>query len=138
MLQGAQLIDNEGPRLPRRLRLCYSIGHVLNDVCASMWFTYLLVFFHLVLRWPAEMAGIVMLIGQVADAIATPFVGLQSDSRGIEGTCWYRYGQRKIWHLFGKSNHSIIFHPSREPYCHLFRAIIPNMTFDSHYLRRNR
>ena len=32
-------------RLPISLKLSYGIGHVLNDICASMWFTYLLVFF---------------------------------------------------------------------------------------------
>ena len=24
----------------------YGVGHVLNDLCASMWFTYLLLFYH--------------------------------------------------------------------------------------------
>ena len=33
-------------RLPFSRKLLYGIGHVLNDICASMWFTYLLVFFH--------------------------------------------------------------------------------------------
>ncbi|KAH6938147.1 hypothetical protein HPB50_007262 [Hyalomma asiaticum] len=27
-----------------RVRIAYSVGHVLNDLCASMWFTYLLVY----------------------------------------------------------------------------------------------
>ena len=27
-------------------KLGYGLGHVLNDLCASMWFTYLLLFFH--------------------------------------------------------------------------------------------
>ena len=26
-------------------KLGYGLGHVLNDLCASMWFTYLLLFF---------------------------------------------------------------------------------------------
>lgn len=59
-----------------RFRLCYGIGHVMNDVCASMWFTYLLVFYHLVLGFDAVNAGAIMLIGQVADAISTPFIGM--------------------------------------------------------------
>ena len=33
-------------RLPWRLKLGYGMGHILNDLCASMWFTYLLLFFH--------------------------------------------------------------------------------------------
>ena len=27
-------------------KLGYGLGHVLNDLCASMWFTYLLLYFH--------------------------------------------------------------------------------------------
>ena len=27
-------------------KLGYGLGHVANDLCASMWFTYLLLFFH--------------------------------------------------------------------------------------------
>lgn len=86
-------------RLPVTLKLAYGVGHVLNDVCASMWFTYLLVFFHLVLGFNATMAGIVLLIGQVADALATPFVGFHSDKNDDFWLC--KYGRRKTWHLLG-------------------------------------
>lgn len=53
-------------RLPLRLQLAYGVGHVLNDICASMWFTYLLVFFHLVLEFDNWQAGFMLLIGQVS------------------------------------------------------------------------
>ena len=33
-----------GNKLPIRLVLGYGLGHVFNDVCASLWFTYLLIF----------------------------------------------------------------------------------------------
>ena len=32
------------PRLPLRQVLGYGLGHVFNDICASLWFTYLLIF----------------------------------------------------------------------------------------------
>ncbi|KAF2904394.1 hypothetical protein ILUMI_01784 [Ignelater luminosus] len=86
-------------RLPLRLQLAYGIGHVLNDICASMWFTYLLVFFHLVLEFDNWQAGFMLLIGQVADALATPFVGFHSDQSDNFWFC--RYGRRKTWHLLG-------------------------------------
>lgn len=86
-------------RLPVPLKLAYGVGHVLNDICASMWFTYLLVYFHLVLGFNATLAGIVLLIGQVADALATPFVGFQSDKNDDFWLC--KYGRRKTWHLLG-------------------------------------
>lgn len=85
--------------LPLRVRLSYGIGHVLNDVCASMWFTYLLVYFHLVLEFSSFLSGIVLLVGQVADALSTPFVGIQSDRIDEYWLC--KYGRRKTWHLVG-------------------------------------
>ncbi|XP_076246049.1 major facilitator superfamily domain-containing protein 12 isoform X2 [Calliopsis andreniformis] len=86
-------------RLPISLKLAYGIGHVLNDICASMWFTYLLVFFHLVLGFDGTLAGLILLIGQIADALATPFVGFHSDKNDDFWLC--RYGRRKTWHLIG-------------------------------------
>nr|XP_033328786.1 major facilitator superfamily domain-containing protein 12-like isoform X1 [Megalopta genalis]XP_033328787.1 major facilitator superfamily domain-containing protein 12-like isoform X1 [Megalopta genalis] len=86
-------------RLQLSVKLSYGIGHILNDVCASMWFTYLLVFFHLVLGFNAMLAGVILLIGQIADAIATPFIGFHSDSYDKFWFC--KYGRRKTWHLIG-------------------------------------
>lgn len=86
-------------RLPLKLRLAYGIGHVLNDICASMWFTYLLVFFHLVLKFDNSVSGVILLVGQVADALATPFIGIQSDRD--DGFWLCKYGRRKTWHLLG-------------------------------------
>ncbi|XP_076636394.1 major facilitator superfamily domain-containing protein 12 isoform X2 [Colletes latitarsis] len=64
-----------------------------------MWFTYLLVYFHLVLGFNATLAGVILLIGQVADALATPFVGFYSDKYDELWFC--KYGRRKTWHLIG-------------------------------------
>lgn len=41
-----------------RIRLTYSVGHVLNDLSAAMWFSYLIVFFHYVLNFSGSLAGI--------------------------------------------------------------------------------
>lgn len=79
-----------------RTRICYGVGHILNDLCASMWFTYFLVYFHKVVGFSNIAAGSLLLIGQVADAVATPLVGIESDKTG---EC--RYGRRKSWHLVG-------------------------------------
>lgn len=80
-----------------RTRLSYGVGHVLNDLTASMWFTYLLVYLHKVIGFSSINSGVLMLIGQVADAIATPLVGIESDRTA--GSSFY--GRRKIWHLVG-------------------------------------
>ena len=76
-------------------KIAYGCGHVFNDLCASMWFTYLLLFFHMVLRINNTYAGIILLIGQVADAAATPVIGFLCDKTRS------RYGRRKTWHLAG-------------------------------------
>uniref|UniRef100_A0A3Q2QCF3 Major facilitator superfamily domain-containing protein 12 n=1 Tax=Fundulus heteroclitus TaxID=8078 RepID=A0A3Q2QCF3_FUNHE len=78
-------------------RLSYAVGHFLNDLCASMWFTYLLVFYHSVLGFRNTNAGVLLLVGQVADAICTPLVGYESDQTSGCGN----YGKRKTWHLVG-------------------------------------
>lgn len=85
------------PRIPKLQVAAFGVGHVLNDLCASIWFSYLLVFFHGVLQFSNTMAGNILLVGQIADGIATPFVGFESDNLNV--SC--RYGKRKTWHLVG-------------------------------------
>ncbi|XP_053159588.1 major facilitator superfamily domain-containing protein 12 [Hemicordylus capensis] len=92
------LLQPPPPRpLPLRDRLSYAVGHFLNDLCASMWFTYLLVYFHSVLGYSTSHAGALLLAGQVADGFCTPLVGYEADQAGGCG----RYGRRKSWHLAG-------------------------------------
>ncbi|KAL3191696.1 hypothetical protein MRX96_043510 [Rhipicephalus microplus] len=79
--------------------IAYSVGHVLNDLCASMWFTYLLVYLTFVRQLRPTLAGALLLVGQVADAVSTPFVGIESDRDDDFWLC--RYGRRKTWHLIG-------------------------------------
>jgi Na+/melibiose symporter-like transporter len=49
--------------VPCMRALYYGVGHFYNDLCACMWFTYLLVFFKNVLHMSAARAGLLMLIG---------------------------------------------------------------------------
>ena len=77
-------------------KFSYGVGHVLNDLCASMWFSYLLIYFHKVVIFDNINAGIFLLAGQIADGIATPIIGVQSDKSSNN-----RYGKRKTWHLGG-------------------------------------
>ena len=83
-------------RLPGYFRICYGVGHVLNDLCASMWFSHFLVFFQKVVQLSALGAGTLLLIGQIVDGLATPLVGIESDR--TENS---KYGRRKVWHLGG-------------------------------------
>ncbi|XP_033838971.1 major facilitator superfamily domain-containing protein 12-like [Periophthalmus magnuspinnatus] len=83
--------------LPLCRRLSYAVGHFLNDLCASMWFTYLLVFYHDVLGFQNTYAGVLLLVGQIADGVCTPLIGYESDRTPGCGN----YGKRKTWHLVG-------------------------------------
>ena len=57
----------------------YSIGHVLNDLTASCWFSFLLYYLTDIVSIDKRKAGWVMLSGQVFDGLATPLVGILSD-----------------------------------------------------------
>ncbi|XP_065053899.1 major facilitator superfamily domain-containing protein 12-like [Rhopilema esculentum] len=83
-------------RLPLIQRVCYGVGHVFNDLCANCWFSYLLIYMTKVISLSNANAGLILLIGQVADAIFTPFIGYGCDKTN----CKY-YGRRKLWHLIG-------------------------------------
>ena len=87
-------------RQPQQLssfsRLSYGVGHVLNDLCASMWFSNLLIYFQKVVKFSSVQSGILLLIGQIADGLATPIVGVEMDKMR-----YFKFGKRKIWHLGG-------------------------------------
>ncbi|KAJ2947918.1 hypothetical protein O0L34_g9709 [Tuta absoluta] len=77
----------------------FGLGHVFNDLCAAMWFSYVMLFFQAVLDMKASLAGTMLLLGQVVDALATPIVGMLAD----------RFSTKKCWHLTGSVLVSITF-----------------------------
>ncbi|KAK2542076.1 Mfsd12 [Columba livia] len=83
--------------LPLPGRLSFAAGHFLNDLCASLWFTYLLLYLHAVLGYGHRLAGGLLLAGQAADGLCTPLLGYETD----RSTGCGRYGRRKSWHLAG-------------------------------------
>ncbi len=98
-----KLCSSNGPtagseqlRLPFLQKIFYGIGHVFNDLCANCWFSYLILYMTKVVSLSNAHAGLVLLIGQVADAIFTPFIGYGCDKTNVK--C---YGRRKLWHLIG-------------------------------------
>lgn len=79
-------------------KIGYGLGHVYNDLCAGVWFSYLLLFLKGALKMPGTEAGGMMMLGQVGDALATPIVGYLVD----------KFGTKQKWHLFGKLNFDFI------------------------------
>ncbi|XP_063214212.1 major facilitator superfamily domain-containing protein 12 isoform X2 [Chroicocephalus ridibundus] len=94
-LAGAGAAAAAGLSLPGRLS--FAAGHFLNDLCASLWFTYLLLYLHAVLGYGHRLAGALLLAGQAADGLCTPLLGYEADRSAGCG----RYGRRKSWHLAG-------------------------------------
>jgi hypothetical protein len=116
--------------------LTFAIGHIQNDMTASCWFSYLLVFLHTVPMLSPISSAIVMFSGQLGDAIATPLVGLWSDnSSGIPSlkmvgfldfrgqpnlSCWYTGPSKGMdfwWRRVGRRVLHVRFH-SRPPRSH--------------------
>jgi Na+/melibiose symporter-like transporter len=85
------------PKLSVKTKLFFSVGHIYNDLTGAIWFSYTLLFFHFI--FPESLCGVLFLIGQIADAAASPFVGYHSDKSPDIWLC--RYGRRKTWHLLG-------------------------------------
>jgi len=73
-------IGDMPPPLTTFQKTSFAGGHILNDMAASLWFTYLLVYLETTKKLSPVQAGVVMLAGQIADGLATPLMGLLSDA----------------------------------------------------------
>lgn len=73
-------------------KLGFGFGHIYNDLCAGVWFSYTLLFMQGALLLPGPEAGAFMMLGQVGDALATPIVGYYAD----------KFGTKQKWHVFGE------------------------------------
>lgn len=89
-------------------KACYSVGHSLNDLCSAVWFSYLLLYLQDGQKLSPSQAGIVLFSGQLADALATPTVGILSDCTPARGlSCcgplnrFFTLGRRKLWNFIG-------------------------------------
>ena len=90
-------------RIPLGLKFSHGVGHIYNDLTASAWFSYLIIFLTKVAGLSNADAGLVILLGQITDATCTPFSGYLND-RTVS-----RYGRRKTWHLIGTVCSTIAF-----------------------------
>ena len=85
----------EKEKMNRATKYGFGTGHIMNDMCASLWFTYLLLYYEKVINLGAVYAGIILLVGQIADGIATIVVGILSDRETNLRVC-LKYGKRKV------------------------------------------
>lgn len=90
-------------KLSIRQKFCYGAGHILNDLVANAWFSYLIIYLTKVARLSNSHTGLVAMLGQVTDGVCTPITAILNDKT----VC--RYGRRKIWHLIGSLCVSLSF-----------------------------
>lgn len=101
--QKSEKIKVYGDDLKIRNIWSYGFGHFMNDICASSWFFLLSYYLIQIIQIEKHDASYVILSGQIADAIATPFVGILSDKTET------RYGKRTPWYFCGTVLVSISF-----------------------------
>lgn len=94
-LNETKKIEVKGDDLTTVSILSYSIGHFLNDICASCWFNFLSYYLVNIRMLSPMVAGYVLFAGQISDAIATPLVGYYSDHTNT------RFGKRTPWYVCG-------------------------------------
>ncbi|KYN41517.1 putative MFS-type transporter C19orf28 [Trachymyrmex septentrionalis] len=78
-------------RIAASTKIAYALGHIFNDLAAAMWFSYTLIYLQRVALLEPIVAGALLLLGQVIDAIMTPIFGFLID----------HYCKKKIWHIIG-------------------------------------
>lgn len=88
---GERMYLVESGKIATSTKLAYALGHVFNDLAAAMWFSYTLIYLQRVALLKSVIAGALLLLGQVIDAIATPVFGFLVD----------HYCKKKFWHVFG-------------------------------------
>jgi len=91
-------------KLNFKTKLAYGAGDLGPAITANISIFFLLVFFTNVAGLPAGLAGSVLLIGKIWDAVNDPFVGMLTDK-----TKSRRWGRRLPWMLYGAIPFGIFF-----------------------------
>ncbi|KAK3737713.1 hypothetical protein QZH41_000173, partial [Actinostola sp. cb2023] len=91
--------DHETDSLSTKQELCFSVGHVQNDLQAFAALSYLLVFLTKVVGLQNQSTGTIFLVAQVTDGVLSPLLGYLCDRYEFPGLA--RFGKRKSWHIFG-------------------------------------
>lgn len=97
-------INPENPQLDLKTKLAYGAGDFGPAITANISIFFLLVFFTNVAGIPAGLAGSILMIGKIWDAINDPIIGMLSDR-----TKSRRWGRRLPWMFYGAIPFGIIF-----------------------------
>lgn len=91
------------PKLTLSTKLAYGAGDLGAAMTANILVFYLLFFFTEVAHIPAGLAGSILMIGKIWDAINDPIVGVLSDKTQS------RWGRRYPWMIFGALPFGLFF-----------------------------
>lgn len=91
-------------KLNLKTKLAYGAGDLGPAITANISVFFLLIFFTNVAGIPAELAGRILLIGKIWDAVNDPMVGVLTDK-----TKSRRWGRRLPWLLYGAIPFGIFF-----------------------------
>jgi glycoside/pentoside/hexuronide:cation symporter, GPH family len=95
---------SESQKLDFKTKLAYGAGDLGPAITANISIFFLLVFFTNVAGIPAGLAGSVLMIGKIWDAVNDPMVGVLTDK-----TKSRRWGRRLPWMLYGAIPFGIFF-----------------------------
>ena len=90
-------------KLSLNTKLAYGAGDLGTAITANVLAVFLLIFFTNVVGLPAGLAGSILLIGKVWDAISDPVIGVLSDRTQS------RWGRRHPWMIIGAIPFGIFF-----------------------------
>ena len=91
-----------------RERLSCGVGNVFNDLYRQLLCSFEILFSMNVVQLSASQAGLVALIGQIADAAISPLTGYLGDRVNVP-LLSSRIGRRKSWHLVATAIMTISF-----------------------------
>ncbi|WMV49770.1 hypothetical protein MTR67_043155 [Solanum verrucosum] len=100
-----EMVDDEPKSLGRCSVFTYGVGHMLNDITSSCWYTYLLLYLTDIGLSPSN-AATVTLTGQFADAFTT-IIAVNCEHLTLQPFYFPfmlqidRFGHFKIWHGMG-------------------------------------
>ncbi|MGD1808495.1 MFS transporter [Dapis sp. BLCC M126] len=84
-------------------KLAYGAGDLGPAICANVQVFFLLYFFTNVAGLPASLAGSILMIGKISDAVNDPIIGVMSD-RTV-----HPWGRRYPWMIFGALPFGLLF-----------------------------
>ena len=109
-------INPENQKLDLKTKLAYGAGDLGPAITANISIFFLLVFFTNVAGIPAGLAGSILMIGKIWDAINDPMIGVLSDQTNSP-----RWGRRLPWLFYGAIPFGVTF---------FLQWIVPRFTDD--------